>query len=355
MKERTKCRLCGCSVELAFMLKPTPIANSFPDKPDSNAERYALDLMQCVGCGHIQQRLVGEGLYEDYRYRTPAAVKEHLAPVARKIATENPGGRVLEIGSNNGMFLECLMAEGLDVLGVDPASTHYMGIKDYFGERVAATLGEFDVIVANNVFAHIDDLDDVFRGISKCLSPSGQLIFEVQYLIDMLETGAFDMIYHEHMDYHHVSPLKPFLRKHGLVMVDCERIKTHGGSIRVTAQKVGVECDSWPERIDWAEFSRKLSIAREHANSLGKVQAFGATAKATTLISQLGLEDKIEFVVDNTPEKQGRYIPGTDIPIYPVEKLHDGPVLMTAWNYEKEIRAQIDNELIHPFKPKGAA
>jgi hypothetical protein len=184
------------------------------------------------------------------------------------------------------------------------------------------------------------------------LQPDGKLIFEVQYLVDLVKDGLFDMIYHEHCDYHHLAPLAKFLRKHGMVMTKWEHIYTHGGSIRVTAQKVGYECEIPQERLDWPAFARKVRLARDRLKQLipGKVQAFGAAAKATTLISQLELDDRIEYVVDDTPQKQFRYIPGTDIQILPVDRLHDGPVLMTAWNYEREIAERIKNPLIHPFR-----
>jgi SAM-dependent methyltransferase len=350
--ERKDCRLCGGDLYRVFSLKPSPIANSYPDKPDRDALRYPMDLMQCSDCGHVQQRYVFHDLFVDYKYQTPQAVATYLEPLAKQIADRHGDGKLLEIGCNNGVFLDLVKSLGMSAMGVDPATTHPLGLREYFTEELAKRLGKFDVICGFNVFAHIDDLDDVFRGISSCLEPDGEVIFEVQYLPDLLQAGAFDLIYHEHTDYHHLAPLARFLKKHGLVMVHFDHIYTHGGSIRVTAQKIGFECEIPQERIDWAEFDRKLTIIRQnlHARLPGKVQAFGAAAKATTLISQLGLEDRIECVVDDTPQKQHRYIPGTDIPILPVSALHDGPVLMTAWNYEAEIRERISNPLIHPFR-----
>lgn len=353
--DRKTCRLCGDGLHNVFSLRPSPIANEYTDKPE-HSESYPVELMACNSCGHVQQRYVLSGLFRDYKYQTPQTVATYLEPVAKRIAQDHPGARVLEIGSNNGVFLDCLIAEGLDAWGVDPANSHPRGVKAYFGEEFAKTLKrKFNVIVANNVFAHIDDLDDVFRGISILLDTDGELIFEVQYLVDLLRSGAFDMIYHEHLDYHHLDPLIPFLIKHGMVMTEWEHIKTHGGSIRVHAKKTGAWCKIPQERLDWAEFERIIQSTRERLHreidaAGGKVKAFGAPAKATTLIHELGLEGKIDFTVDDTPQKQGRYIPGTGIKIKPVSELGDGPVLLFAWNYKKEISKKIPNRLIVPFE-----
>lgn len=348
MRERLDCRLCNGKLHKVFELKPSPIANSYPEKPDKDCQRYPLELMACDDCGHVQQRYVLDGLFEAYRYQTPQTVAAYLEPVAKRIADKCPGARVLEVGCNNGVFLDCLIAEGLDAWGADPANSHERGLTAPFTAELADSLGAFNVIVANNVFAHIDDLQDVFRGVVKCLEPDGFLIFEVQYLVDLVERGAFDMIYHEHLDYHTLTPLKSFLRSFGLVMTEWEHIDNHGGSIRVTARKLGEECETPDERLDWDGLRAKVDTARSRVP--GKVVAFGAAAKATTLINELGLEDNIEFCVDDTPQKQFRYIPGTGIQILPVSALGKQDVLLTAWNYEKEISQRIPNRLINPFR-----
>lgn len=356
MRERTDCRLCGGKVRKVFGLNPSPIANNYADGPDEGAARYVLDLMACDDCGHVQQRLVLDGLFKDYKYQTPATVARYLTPVAKRIADKHPEARVLEIGSNNGVFLDCLIMEGLDAWGVDPASSHPRGLRACFTEELSRNLGRFDVIVANNVFAHIDDLNEVFRGVVNCLEPDGYLIFEVQYLVDMLARGEFDMIYHEHLDYHHLAPLKKFLRSHGLVMTEWEHIKTHGGSIRVTARKYGEECEIPEERLDWDGFRERVEEARRsvcsRVRSNGKVIVLGAAAKATTLINEFGIGDHVVYAVDDTQQKQLRYIPGTRIQILPTSALKpDQVVLLTAWNYAKELREKFpQNKFIVPFE-----
>jgi SAM-dependent methyltransferase len=347
--------LCGGSLHKVFELKDSPIANSYPLKPDPDGERFPMQLMACDECGHVQQRHVLNGLFTDYKYQTPQTVASYLEPVAKRIADKHPGARVLEIGCNNGVFLDCLIAEGLDAWGVDPANSHVRGLTAPFTSGLAETLGKFDVVVGNNVFAHIDNLRDVFAGIVKVLEPDGALIFEVQYLVDLVESGSFDMIYHEHLDYHHLAPLKPFLRSFGLVMTDWEHIKNHGGSIRVTARKFGEECEIPEEKIDWKGLKGRIEAARTRCKAVlgshGKVVCFGAAAKATTLINEFGIEDRILYCVDDTPQKQFRYIPGTKIQILPTSALKpDQAVLLTAWNYASEIGAKYPNQLINPFR-----
>lgn len=347
MRERLNCRLCDGQLKPVFALKPSPIANSFPDKPDTDCEKYPLELMQCR-CGHVQQRYVLSGLFKDYKYQTPQTVATYLKPVAERIAKDYPGARVLEIGCNNGVFLDLLNSMGLDAYGVDPAADHPRALRMYFSEASAGRLEPVDVIVANNVFAHIDDLQSVFRGVDRLLKPSGTLIFEVQYLSDLVKSGAFDMIYHEHLDYHTLKPLRPFLRRYDLLMTGWEHIPTHGGSIRVTAKRRGAECQIPDESLDWEGLRQKIEAAKARVGN-GPFVAFGAAAKATTLINELGIADRISYCVDDTPQKQFRYIPGTNIQIRPVSMLKDETVLMTAWNYEKEIRQRIPNQLVNPF------
>ena len=354
--EKTECRLCGGKVVKVFELEPTPIANNYKDQPDEAAERYPLELMQCVDCDHVQQHYVITGLFNDYKYSTPQTVATYLEPVAKRLKQMYPEAkRVLEIGCNNGTFIDVLKNEGFWVIGVDPASTHPSGMKECFTEALSHGFQvKFDLVVANNVFAHIDNLEDVFRGINNVLTDDGAIIFEVQYLIDLLRNGEFDMIYHEHLDYHHLKPLARFLTRMGFVLTEWEHIRTHGGSMRVTARRHGREAILPEEYINFERLKAIVALTkkrvRELADEKAPLVAFGAAAKATTLIHNFGIADKIAYCVDDTPQKQGRYIPGTNIKILPVSELKNQTVLLTAWNYEKEIRQRINNKLINPFR-----
>ena len=361
LRERLTCRLCGDRVAPVFALTPTPIANAFPAKPDAGAERYRLELVQCCSCAHVQVRDVVPDavLYADYRYETPAALAPDLAARARALRRDYPQARrVLEIGSNNGLFLGALREAGFDTFGVDPAAAESENvIRAPFTGYLAAQLGAFDLVLANNVLAHIDDLDDVFRGIERVLAWNGALIFEAQYFPALVEAGAFDMIYHEHRDYHTVAPLKAFLRRYGLRMKRADMLPAHGGSVRITADRGDLELWGPAEKpVDWAAFTDRVNAAKASlVEQLGaeRVVAFGATAKACTLIHHFGIADRIEYCVDSTPAKQGRYIAGTDIQIEGMEALPaDGSrILLTAWNHAEIIKRKYPQfDYIEPFK-----
>jgi SAM-dependent methyltransferase len=318
-------------------LTPTPIANSFPAHPDKDAERFPLDIAECIDCGHVQQDYQATIDWVDYRYKTPDANRQHLAEAANDLKQRYPWAKkVLEIGSNNGLYLEELRKVGFDAVGVDPNAKS--DISAPFSSALAYTLGQVDIIVANNVLAHVDDLWDVFRGIDRMLGMDGVLVFEVQDLESMRDGGMFDMMYHEHRDYHDRFTIRKFMKRWGLWVKDEEILGTHGGSRRYYCERP----------LHWTNFARKIKQAKTALQSQlidvdGPIACFGATAKACTLIHHFGLADLIAYCVDDTPEKQGRYIPGTDIQIFPTSHLVEVPpaaVVMTAWNFKDVLLAK---------------
>jgi SAM-dependent methyltransferase len=340
-------------------LTPTPIANSFPDKPDHDAARFPLDLAQCLSCDHVQLAEFFPVDWVDYRYATPEAVRPHLEEAAAVLRRTYPQAKtVLEIGCNNGLNLDVLRKAGFSAIGVDPCTQ--VGIAKPFSMALARTLEPVDLIVANNVLAHVDDLQDVFNGIDHLLKDDGALVFEVQYFPDLVKAGAFDMIYHEHRDYHTIEPFHKFVKRFGLVISNVDHLLfTHGGSVRIFCERpytVLGGMNEWP--INWRAFKSRIADAKasmlaQIAEADGPIVAFGATAKACTLIHHFGLTDLIDVCIDNTPAKQGRFIPGTSISIMPPEAIYspDATILLTAWNFEREIRAQYpDHKFIVPFK-----
>lgn len=356
---RNDCRLCGGVVEQVFELPDTPIANNFGTKRFRDAEKYPLRLMQCKDCGHVQISDVLHGLFVNYKYRTPEAYSAHLASLKEYLRKTYPEAKyVLEIGSNNGMLLSHLISCGFQPLGVDPCapteSKH--SVRAYFDSNLALEFkergGPFDLVVALNAFAHIDNLDDIFKGIKLILKPDGAVVFEVQYLPDLIGFGMFDMIYHEHLDYHTLAPLAQYAKKWGFTLTQWEHLETHGGSIRVTFGQ-GKPATLPDEFLNWDWLADGVDRARRRIHTAigkDKVVAFGATAKATTLIHATGIANQIAFCVDDTPEKQGLYLPGTDIEIRPRTALTNEPLLLTAWNYAQTIAQQFPNHrLINPF------
>lgn len=354
ISKRLWCRLCGGRVEERFTLTPTPIANNYSKTPDTEAKRYPLDLAQCSSCGHVQLSHVVEDLFHEYKYTTPRTVTASLESVAKILKERFPQAKaVLEIGSNNGTYLKVLRDHGFNATGIDPAATGPGNIKDYFTKEWARTHGkQYDLILANNVFAHIDNLRDVFQGVEHLLT--GALVFEVQYFPSLVDAAAFDMCYHEHMSYHTIGPMAKFLKTLGLVMTKHEFIPAHGGSVRITAEKCGVEALYYEPQIDWYEFGRDVEQMRDRiAKSVRgrKVVLLGAAAKVTTLIHHCGIAGNILFACDDGPEKQGLYIPGTDIEIRPTSELGKHPALLGAWNFAEVWRKRFpNNEFINPYE-----
>lgn len=342
IRVRHDCRMCGGDLRMMLELAPTPLANSFPDKPYMG-ELIPLEVMQCLECDHVQLHHVPDAssLYSEYKYSTPKEVGPHLASYARTLREMYPHAKsVLEIGCNNGLFLDVLKEKGYDVLGFDPAANRPDSIRALFNENTAPAY-PFDLIAANNVFAHIDDLHSVFRGIDKCLSPDGHLVFEVQHLPDMVAAGTFDMIYHEHHDYHTIKPWEKFLKKYGMVICNWEMLPVHGGSIRVHCKRPGMGLVLPSYQIDWRSFEKRIDRMKQitvEALKGSQVRMFGAPAKATTLIHHFGIQANIVSAVDSTPQKHGRYIPGTNIKILPEENLSRGVMLLASWNYADVIR-----------------
>jgi len=363
IRYRHTCRLCNGPLRRVFALAPTPIANNYAAHPDADAQRFPLELSQCGACDHVQLSHVISGLFEDYKYVTPEAVRGHLMPRAKRLREEFPRAeRVLEIGSNNGLNLRCLEAQGFDVYGIDPAAEGERNERGYFSSAWAESRlvdERYDLIVANNVLAHIDDLQDVFRGIDMLLAPDGALVFETQYFPDLVAAGAFDMIYHEHLDYHTLTPMFRFMKRYGLVVTAFEHMSTHGGSMRVICERPGDTFTLCYEPIDWKRFGERVDAIKQNLRAKlegRKVVALGAAAKATTLLHHCGITGNIIFAADDTPQKIGRYMPGTDIQILPTENVRNLPCLLTAWNYEAEWRKKFpDNEFINPFALEAVA
>lgn len=382
---RETCRLCESRhLDLVIKLTPTPPANAFVpvDRAHHLQPEYPLDVFLCKGCGHVQLLDVvnPEILFRDYVYvsSTSPVFVEHFRSYADSIlqATRLPeGALVVEIGSNDGILLKCFRARGMRVLGVDPArdiaerSTRdgIETLATFFtadlASRIRAERGQASVVLANNVFAHIDDLSGVAEGICELLAPDGIFVFEVSYLLDVIQKTLFDTIYHEHLSYHSVKPLRAFFPRHGLELVDVERVTPHGGSLRGTAQLAGgprpvaesiarliVQEDGIgldrPETFQ--AFAANIERVRSQLRTLlrglkqqGKsIAGYGAPAKATTLLYHFDLGGVLDFIVDDSPLKQNLYSPGHHLPVLPSSSIYERRpdfLLILAWNFASSI------------------
>lgn len=387
LTHRKDCRLCGdIQINTVLQLTPTPPANAFVKVPGTPQECFPLDLNQCEGCGHLQLSDIVDPnvLFRDYVYvsgTSPSFVRHferYAAEVAQRCAL-NAGQLVVELGSNDGTLLKAFMkvVPGVRVLGIDPAvelakQASHAGVPtwgDFFTAKLAKDIheghrGKAKVVCANNVFAHIDDLADVAEGVRELLAPGGLFVFEVQYVVDLFEKGLFDMIYHEHLSYHSVTPLVKFLEAHGLDLFDVQRGPTHGGSIRCFAQLRGgpytaIGAVSTLVKLEdalrihdsgvWTGFSSALE---RHAEDMHQflhkltrldqmVVGFGAPAKATTLMYHFDIgADELDYVVDDNPLKQRLFTPGKHVEVFDPLRLYDDKpdyVVVLAWNFADPI------------------
>lgn len=389
-----QCRLCKKHDLISVLkLQSTPPANEFvtEDQLEINQHIFPLELYFCNSCNHIQLLDVVNPsiLFEDYVYvsGTSPVFVNHFKEYANNIIERfNPDKNflIIDIGSNDGTLLKFFKNNKFQVLGIDPAKNISSNaskngintITDFFTSELANKIKKeykkASIITANNVFAHADNLKDIVLGIRNLLSPDGVFIFEVSYLVDVLEKNLFDTIYHEHLSYHSVGPLKSFFLENGLEMISAERINTHGGSLRgyVQLKNASRKNDGTVEELIKYENKIGLNEAKTYLNfskninnlkiellnllqlikSEGKkVAGFGAPAKATTLMYQFGINKKyIDFIIDDSPLKQGLYSPGLKIPVMSSDAIKlkkPDYLIILAWNFYESIIKK-NNEFI---------
>ena len=387
-RRRETCRLCGGrDVRRVLSLTPTPPANAFVGEAakDKAQACFPLDVFFCAGCAHVQLLDVVDPrlLFENYVYvsgTSPVFVR-HFADYAQAVIARfrpDPGSLVVDIGSNDGTLLREFKRRGMTVLGVDPArdiaaratAAGIETIAGFFTPALAADIrrrfGPAAIVTANNVFAHADDLSGIRDGVRSLIEPDGVFVFEASYLLDVVEKTLFDTIYHEHLAYHSVKPLLKFFAAGNMDLFAVERVDVHGGSLRGMAGVVGgshagdgsvaiLAALEKKAAIDdaktFAAFSRRIEGLGSALGRLitgikkeGKsIAGFGAPAKATTLMHHFRLGPRaIDFIVDDSPLKQGLYTPGLHVPVLPVEALYERRpdyVIVLAWNFAEPIMA----------------
>lgn len=388
-RRRDTCRLCGGrALNLVLQLTPTPPANAFVGEAAKTAAQacFPLDVYFCDDCAHVQLLDVVDPrlLFENYVYvsgTSPVFVRhfdDYADAVVRRFGT-GPGSLVVDVGSNDGTLLKAFKARGMKVLGVDPArdiaarasAAGIETVADFFTPALAADIrrrhGPAALVTANNVFAHADDLAGLRDGVKALIEPDGVFVFEVSYLLDVVEKTLFDTIYHEHLAYHSVKPLKPFFAAGGMAMIAAERVASHGGSLRGMAgiaggphapdgsveslvgleEKAGLDragtLRAFGERIDGLGRELKRLIAGIKADGKS-IAGFGAPAKATTLMHHFGIgPNAIDFIVDDSPLKQGLYTPGLHVPVLPPDALYrrrPDYAIILAWNFAAAIMAK---------------
>ena len=382
---RTTCRLCGSSnLELVLPLAPSAIADDYvsADRLNEKQEAYPLDLFLCNDCKHTQilDAVDPEILFRNYTYVTSVSLGlvDHFRKLSEKLMSRlklGPEALVVEIGSNDGTLLRFFKEKGIKVLGIDPAveiarKTTESGIEtipDFFTSKIAARIleshGHASLFIANNVFAHADNLGDIADGIRMLLTSDGVFSFEVSYMVDIVDRMIWDTIFHEHLCFHAVRPFVNFFHLHGMELFDIERIPTKGGSIRGFAQLKGGprriepivgELLALEEKIHFGDpatfraYGDRINATKKALLDLlaklraeGKtVAGYGASATVTTLLHHFDLGDKLDFIVDDNPVKQGTYSPGHHIPVLPPRALAERKpdyVVILAWTYAEPI------------------
>lgn len=378
---RDTCRLCGGKdLELVLRLTPTPPADDYvpAERLHKVQETYPLDLFLCHECAHAQLLDVvpPEALFGNYIYLTASSpgLVEHFRRYAEQVLTRvgpPKGSLVVDVGSNDGVLLKFFQEGGMRVLGIDPAREIARKATDsgietlpaFFtselAHRIKTERGPAAIITANNVFAHADNLADVTEGIRDLLAPSGVFVFEVSYLVDLIQGMVFDYIYHEHLCYHSVKPLDKFFRRHAMELIHVERISTKGGSLRGTAQLAGgprqvspsvarlitLEEDLGLHHSEYFKlFATKIDSLKAELGSLlidlraeeKTIAGYGASATVTTLTYQFDLGDVMSFIVDDNPSRQGLFSPGFHIPVVAPQALYERKpdyVIILAWRF----------------------
>ena len=376
------CLLCrSANITMALPLAHSAIGNDYLPSVQPQQE-FAQNLHLCRDCGNVQiEDIVNPDiLFRSYTYATTSSLGlvKHFQTYAGEVAKlsgAEPGSLVIDIGSNDGSLLKAFQEIGYRVLGVDPAveiarratSEGVETLPEYFTHKLAKQIkqdhGPAAIFTANNVFAHSDKLPEMADGIRELLSPNGIFTFEVSYLLDIVQRMLFDTVYHEHLCYHSVKSLDSFFRRHGLQLVDVQRITTKAGSLRGTVQLAGgprpvspgiaqlIEWEGILQLHDmaiWREYARRIETARDRfvtvldrAKTAGKrIAGYGASPTVTTLINQFGLVDKIDFLVDDNAVKQNTFSPGHHIPVYPSKAIYSNgvdAVAVLAWNYAAPI------------------
>ncbi|MDH3755875.1 MAG: class I SAM-dependent methyltransferase [Acidimicrobiia bacterium] len=384
----TTCRSSGSQELIPFLdLGVTPLADALvrPDQLDRPEPRFPLELAFCPESALVQitEDVPPEQLFVD-NYLYFSSFSDHLLRHAREHATELVRDRrlgadslVVEVASNDGYLLRNFVDVGIPVLGVDPApdqaaeavAAGVPTLVEFFGDDLARRIrdehGLADVIIANNVFAHIPDINDFTKGLGTLLADDGIITIENPYVRDLIDHAEFDTIYHEHFYYHSCTSIQRHMRRHGLWLNDVRYFPDlHGGSLRWTVghhdersetvvRYLAEEHAAGLDSIDYyTEFARRVDAIRHDLLALlqqlrsdgATIAAYGAAAKGATLLNTVGIDTGlVSYVVDRNVHKQGLHMPGTHQPILdPSVLLEDRPdyVLLLAWNFKDEIIAQ---------------
>ncbi len=388
---QSQCRSCGTTLAHTFVdLGMSPLANSYikPEQRSRMEPFYPLHVYVCSACLLVQleQFSSPHDIFSDYAYFSSfsdswlAHAKRYVDMIADRFQLGRDS-KVVEIASNDGYLLQNFVARGVPVLGVEPAANvaevaKQKGVNTtvaFFGEKTARGLVAdgwgADLIIGNNVLAHVPDLNDFVNGLKVLLKPTGLITMEFPHLVQLMEQNQFDTIYHEHFSYFSFLAVEKVFARHGMTLFDVEELSTHGGSLRIYARHaqdsskpIGARAQDLKAREEKAGFGRldhylsfgpqveatkrKLLSFLIAAKQEGKrVVGYGAPAKGNTLLNYCGVRtDLIDYTVDRSPHKQGHFLPGVHIPIHSPEKVRETRpdyLLILPWNLREEVMEQM--------------
>lgn len=386
IRKISSCRVCRKNnFTKVFNFGPTPLANEFLEKEKVDREElsFPLEGYFCNNCtflelGHVVDPKILFGNYV-YVSSTSKVFVNHFKKFAQDVYTRfnlTQNSLVIDIGSNDGILLKPFKELGVNVLGIEPAKKIAQiakkdgidTIAEFFSAPLAKKIvnrkGKAKIVTATNVFAHIDDLDEVIKGLKILLYNDGVFIMEAPYLIDFLEKRYFDLVYHEHLSYWSIKPLVELFKRFSMIVFDVQKVSAHGGSIRVFVKreeglhKKEKSIDEFlklEEEKKLGEIKTYLKFQKEvEKNRVSlltlladlkaknkKIAGYGAPAKGNTLLNYFGIGTEIlEFIVDDNPWKQGLYSPGKKIPVVSSKALYEKRpdyLLILAWNFADSI------------------
>lgn len=387
---RIECRFCGMELRHTFIdLGVSPLSNSYLTEAQLNRMEpfYPLHARVCHRCFLVQLEEFEspENIFNDYAYFSSYSESwlQHARDYTEKMTARfglNEASQVVEIASNDGYLLQYFVKRGIPVLGIEPAENvarkaeekGIPTITKFFGQHLARQLAKdgrsADLLLGNNVLAHVPALNDFVAGLKILLKPAGVITMEFPHLLRLIEERQFDTIYHEHFSYFSFLTVEEVFARHGLTLFDVEELTTHGGSLRIYARHAEDEAKEISARVHqlkgrelsagarslqtYLDFSAKAEETKRfllkfliEAKEEGKrVAGYGAPAKGNTLLNYCGVRtDLVDYTVDMNPHKQGKFLPGTHIPVFHPDRLKETRpdyVLILPWNLRDEIVSQ---------------
>lgn len=388
-----KCRHCKSEVNLSFVdLGNAPPSNAYLDVAALDAPEtwYPLKVLVCENCWLVQTKdyaHFAELFSADYAYFSSFSAtwllhaERYVGDMAQRFSLD-ANSLVIEVAANDGYLLQYAKVRGIRCIGVEPTASTAMAarekgievVQEFFGTKLADRMHrqrlEADLMVANNVLAHVPDINDFVAGFALLLKPDGVATFEFPHLLNLVRESQFDTIYHEHFSYLSLSAVQRIFERNGLGVFDAEELSTHGGSLRVFAQRADTGRRSVSERLlrlreteiksgvetshFYSDFQRKaekvkndfLTFLLQERGNGKRIAAYGAAAKGNTLLNFAGVRsDLISFVVDQNPAKQNKYMPGSRIPILAESQIHEHKpdyVVILPWNLSAEIKLHLE-------------